>query len=84
MLWNRMEEQDKEPEDNTTKREELYRVIEKIRSMPNNRDEGQPGTRDNTSKVESQPETNETDSTKSADSFDVPAINFKRFPVRPE
>ena len=36
MLWDRMEEQDKEPEDHTTKREELYRVIEKIRNMPKN------------------------------------------------
>ena len=36
MLCNRMEEQDKEPEDNTTKREELYRGIEKIRNMPTN------------------------------------------------
>ena len=39
MLWNRKEEQDKEPEDNTTKREELYRVIEKIRNMPKNQDQ---------------------------------------------
>ena len=29
MLWNRVEERDKEPEDNTTKRKELYRVIKK-------------------------------------------------------
>ena len=32
-----MEEQEKEPEDDTTKREELYRVIEKIRNMPKKR-----------------------------------------------
>ena len=79
MLWNRMEEQDKEPEDNTTKREELFRVIEKIRNMPKNQDEGQPETRDNTTEVENQPETNETASISSADLFDVPAINFKRY-----
>ena len=79
MLWDRMEEQDKEPEDHTTKREELYRVIEKIRNMPKNQDEGQPKARDNTTEVESQPETNETDSISSAYSFDVPAINFKRY-----
>ena len=34
MLWDRMGEQDKELEDDTTKREVLYRVIEKIRNMP--------------------------------------------------
>ena len=32
-----MEEQEKEPEDDTTKREELYRVIKKIRNMPKTR-----------------------------------------------
>ena len=30
MHWDRMEEQDKEPEDDTTRKKELYRVIEKI------------------------------------------------------
>ena len=34
MLWKRMEEQNKKPEDDTTKREEFYRVIEKIRNIP--------------------------------------------------
>ena len=39
MLWKRMEEHEKEPEVDTTKREELYRVIEKIRNMPKKQDE---------------------------------------------
>ena len=80
MLWKRMEEQEKEPEDETTKREERYRVIEKIRNMPKNQDEGQTETtNDNTTEAGSQSETNETESTGSADSLDVPAINFKRY-----
>ena len=37
IIWKRMEEQEKEPEDDTTKREELYRVIKKIRNMPKNK-----------------------------------------------
>ena len=78
-LWDRMEEQDKEPDDDTTKREELYRVIEKIRNMPKTQNGGQTGSSDNTPKAGSQPGTNETESTSSADSFDVPAINFKRY-----
>ena len=44
MLWKRMEEQEKKPEDDTTKREELYRVIEKIRNLPKKQDEGQTET----------------------------------------
>ena len=34
LLWDCMEEQDEEPEEDTTRRQELNRVIEKIRSMP--------------------------------------------------
>ena len=34
LLWNRMKIQDKEPEEGTTRREELNRVIEKNRNMP--------------------------------------------------
>ena len=80
MLWKRMEEQEKEPEDDTTKREELYRVIEKIRNMLKKQDEGQTETtNDNITEAGSQSETNETESTGSADSLDVPAINFKRY-----
>ena len=33
MLWDRMEEQDGEAEE-TERRNELYRVIEKIRNLP--------------------------------------------------
>ena len=79
MLWDRMEEQDKEPEVDTTKREELYWVIGKIRNMPKTQDGGQTGTSDNTTEAENQPETIETESTSSVDSFDVPAVNFKRY-----
>ena len=79
MLWRRMEEQEKEPEDNATKREELCRVIEKIRNMPQKQNEEQKETSNNTTEIENQSETNETESTSSAESFDVPAINFKRY-----
>ena len=80
LLWKRMKEREKEPEDDTTKREELYRVIEKIRIMPKKQDEGQTETtNDNITEAGSQSETNETESTGSADSLDVPAINFKRY-----
>ena len=37
MLWDRMEEQDGEAEEETERRNELYRVIEKIRNLPQNR-----------------------------------------------
>ena len=47
--------------------------------MPKTQDGGQPGTSDNTLEAENQPDTNETESTSSADSFDVPAIIFKRY-----
>ena len=78
MLWKRMEEQDKE--DVTTKREELYRVIEKIRNMSKKQNEGQmETTSDNITKVKSQSETNETESKSSANSLFVPTINFKRY-----
>ena len=79
MLWDHMEAHDKEHEDDTTKREELYRVIEKIRNLPKTQDGGQTGTSDNTTEAESQPETIKTESTSSVDSFDVPAITFKRY-----
>ena len=34
LLWNRMEEQDKESEEYTTRKGELNQVIEKFRNMP--------------------------------------------------
>ena len=47
--------------------------------MPKTQVGGQPGTSDNTLEAESQPDPNETESTSSADSFDVPTVNFERY-----
>ena len=79
LLWNRLEEQDKEPEENTTRREELNRMIEKIRNESQKQKGEQPGTSDVTQEAESPPETMETESTSSVESFGVPAISFKKY-----
>ena len=39
LLWNQMEEQDKEPEEDTTRREELNRVTEKLETCRKNKEE---------------------------------------------
>ena len=74
-----MEEQDKEPEGNTSRREELNRVIEIIRNMSQKQKRDQPGTSDGTQEAENQPETIETESTSSVESFGVRVINFKKY-----
>ena len=56
-----MEEQDTEPEEDTTRREELNRVIEKIRNISQKQEGEQPGTSDSTQEVESPPDTIETE-----------------------
>ena len=74
-----MGEQNKEPEEDTTRRGELNQVIEKSKDMPKTQGGGQPGTNDGTKEAESQPETIEIESLCSVDSFGVPAINSKRY-----
>ena len=47
--------------------------------MPRKQNEEQTETNDNTTEEVNQSETNETESTSCANSFDVPAINFERY-----
>ena len=76
MLWDRMEEQDGEAEEEETeRRNELYRVIEKIRNLLQ-KQEKQLETSSETQEQENSPEV-ETESTSSIESLGVPAINFK-------
>ena len=76
MLWNRMEEQDEEAREENERRNELYRVIEKIRNLPQ-KQEKQLETSSETQEQEDSPEV-ETESTSSIESLGVPAINFKK------
>ena len=77
MLWDRMEQQDEEAEEETERRNELYRVIEKIRNLPQ-KQEKQLETGSETQEQEDSPEV-ETESTSSIESLGVPAINFKKY-----
>ena len=77
MLWDRMEEQDRETEEKTERRNELHRVIEKIRNMPQ-KHEKQLETSSEIQEQEDSPEA-ETESTSSIESLGVPAINFKKY-----
>ena len=77
MFWDRMEEQDREPEEETERRNELHRVIEKIRKMPQ-KQEKQPETSGDIQEQEDSPEA-ETESTSSIEALGVPAINFKKY-----
>ena len=73
--WDRMEEKDRETEEDTERRNELHRVIEKIRKMPQ-KQEKQLETSGDIQEQEDSPEA-ETESTSSIGSMGVPAINFK-------
>ena len=77
MLWDRMEEQDRETEKETKRRNELHRVIEKIRKTPQ-KQENQLETSREIQEQEDSPEA-ETESTSSIESLGVPAINFKKY-----
>ena len=77
MLWNRLEEQDEEAREETERKNELYRVIEKIRNLPQ-KQEKQLETSSETQEQEDSPEV-ETESTSSIESLGVPAINFKKY-----
>ena len=67
MVWDRMEEQDREPEIETDRRNQLHRVIEKIRKMPQKQQEKQPETSGGIQEREDSPEV-ETESTSSIES----------------
>ena len=69
MLWDRMEEQDRETEKETERRNELHRVIEKIRKMPQ-KQEKQLETSREIQEQEDSPEA-ETESTTSIESLGV-------------
>ena len=60
-------------------RHQLKRVIDKIRNIPQIQKGEQPGTSDGTQEAVSPPETIETESTSSVESFGVPANNFKNY-----
>ena len=79
LLWKRMERDSNEQAESTQRREELHRVIEKIRHTPRNSSEEQPETSDNRRKKSTSPEIPDEIPTSSNDSLDVPAINFKRY-----
>ena len=44
MIWDSREEQNREPEEGTLRREELHRVVEKIRNLPQKQQGDQPET----------------------------------------
>ena len=77
MLWDRMEKQDGEAEEKTERRNELYRVIEKIRNLPQ-KQEKQLETSSETQEQEDSPEV-KTESTSSIESLGGPAINIKEY-----
>ena len=77
MLWDSMEEQDGETEEETERRNELYRVFEKTPNLPQKR-EKHLGTSSKTQEQEDSPEV-ETESTSSIKSLGVPAIKFKKY-----
>ena len=79
LLWDKMEKNNKESEDERSRREELHRVIENFRNTPKNNHEIQPETSRKLRENSESPDTIETASTNSNDSFGVPAINFKRY-----
>ena len=53
--------------------------MEKVRNMPQKQVGEQPGTSDGRQEAENPPETIESESTSSVESFGVPAINFKKY-----
>ena len=69
MLWDRMEEQDREPEE-TERKNELHRVVEKIRKLPQKQQEKKPKTNGGIQEREDSPEV-ETESTSSIESMGI-------------
>ena len=85
ILWQRMERSNQETQEETERKREFHRVIDKIRSLQKKRDEAGPSTSKNTGPVEEetipelQSEETEIMSSDSDQTIAVPAINFKRY-----
>ena len=73
LIWKRMEQQCKETPDETSRQEELFRVIEKIRITPIQNNTNEQWTSKYTLTEETYDHSNETLSTNSNDSRVVPA-----------
>ena len=77
LIWRRMEEQNRESPEERNRREELYRVIEKIRNTPvQNNEEQQVASRQVTT-IEPEAQSEETMLNGSNDSLDVPVKNSR-------
>ena len=77
LIWKRMVEQSRGKTPEEKSRQELFRAIEEIRNTPNN--ENEQGTSKTTLTEETDYHSEETTSTNSNNSMDVPAINFKKY-----
>ena len=77
MLSDRMEKQDRETEEEDERRNELHRVIEKIRYTPQKQEKQLETSRETQEQENSTEE--ETESTSSIESLCVPAIYFKKY-----
>ena len=85
ILWQRMERSNQETQEETERKREFHRVIDKIRNLQKKRDEAGPSTSKNTGSVEEetmpelQSEETEIVSSDSDKTIAVPAILFKRY-----
>ena len=77
LIWKRMEQQNQETPEEKSRREEMFRVIEKINTPIQNKNE--QGTSNKAPMKETDDHSEETTSANSNDSMDVPAINFKKY-----
>ena len=84
VIRKRLEQQSQESPEERTRREELYKMIEKKnRNTPTNNNNEQ-GTSGETQIEETDHQSEETMSSYSNDSIDVQAINFKKTATPPE
>ena len=85
IIWQRMERNNQETQEETERKREFHRVIDKIRNLQKKRDEAGPSTSKNTGPVEEetipelQSEETKIMSSDSDQTIAVPAINFKRY-----
>ena len=77
LIWKRMEQQSQESPEERSRRDELYKVIEKIKITPTNKNNEQ-GTSGETQIEETDQQTEETMLSPSNESINVPAIFFKK------
>ena len=83
-LWRRMEGMSKESQEETERKREFHRVIEKIRNLQKPNETGQRTSRQQTGEIQHDSEIPEledaeTMSSGSENTIVVPAINFKRY-----